>query len=302
MRFKAEFLLDPRFPSVSTVGFATQRFQRFVNPAPDMHDHEFVELFFILDGSADHHIGEQVLEAGPGTLGVVHFGQQHAIVTPRGPIDVMNIYINPSAAPLPALEAPLSNALPRILPLSPGLSHNQNRAIQYRFPDPTAATTMLTSMDREANTRAPGWQDAMRLWMKLFLIECARLILEQEPPEPGDLPPAAATLERLRRHLDEHFTEPVKLDTLAKKAHISKAYLCRAFRRHTGRTVLEYVHQRRVEKAMVLLDSTELRVVEVAAQCGFHDLSHFNRIFRRVAGVTPSGFRARELAAAPAGA
>lgn len=297
MLVRLDLLDDPRFPSIATVGFATQFFPAYEYSEIALHDHDVVELFYIVAGEAEHHINGEVLPAPAGTLGVVHYGQSHCVTTPKGPVDIVNVYINPAAAPLPALEAPLSIAIPRILPLSPALGHNQNRVTQLQFPDPDRVTGILMAMNRESTERPPGWQDTMRVWMKLFLVECARHVLATEPPDPADLAPAAATLERLRRHLDEHFAEEVKLDELAKRSRISKAYLCRAFRRHTGRTVLEYVHQRRVEKAMVLLDSTEQRIAEIAEACGFKDLSHFNRIFRRVAGASPSDFRRREVAA-----
>ncbi len=293
MRPSRKLLQSPTLPSLKTVGFATQRFGNYVNRRADLHTHDVVELFFVLAGSGRHltDSGAQPLE--PGDLGVVNFGQHHSIVTGREPMDVVNIYLDPARYRLPPLSPPLSGVLPRLLPLSPGLGHQGNRVQQFHLPDGAVMAGLLLALNREASDCAPGHLDAMQNYLRLFLIECARAAAAVKP----DLVTGGASLSpgvaRVCRVLNTHWNRSHRLGDLATVGRTSREHLCRLFRRETGKTVIEYLHQRRIEQAMMLLDSTDEKIIAVAFEVGFRDLSQFNRVFRRIAGVTPSAFRRR---------
>jgi YesN/AraC family two-component response regulator len=90
----------------------------------------------------------------------------------------------------------------------------------------------------------------------------------------------------------EHFAEDITLEDAARQAGLSRFHFCRLFRRETGWTFLEYLHQFRVRRAQALLADRYVRITEVAYTVGFSDLSHFDRTFRRMVGRSPSEYRA----------
>ena len=65
----------------------------------------------------------------------------------------------------------------------------------------------------------------------------------------------------------------------------------RCFRRTVQTSPVQYVRQLRIQKAAALLRTTDLKINEAAAACGFLDMSYFSRIFRSYAGVTPTEYR-----------
>jgi AraC-like DNA-binding protein len=73
--------------------------------------------------------------------------------------------------------------------------------------------------------------------------------------------------------------------------HVSTFYFCKIFRKTTGLTFTDYLGRVRVEKAKNLLLNPHLRVSEVAYTVGFQSLTHFNRLFRKITGRAPTGFR-----------
>ena len=121
-------------------------------------------------------------------------------------------------------------------------------------------------------------------------------------PSPSSRNRHPNSISRARRFIDEHYTEQLKLRDIAQAADLSRSYLCRAFRKANGRTLVEYLTRRRIEKAQVLLRDTDLLVKEVAFLAGFQSVAHFNRIFKDASGVAPSEFRGKELAARAAAA
>ena len=128
----------------------------------------------------------------------------------------------------------------------------------------------------------------MRLYWKLFLLQCCRHALRS-----GFVPPPAAPhrLEQLRQYLDHAYAEPLTLDALAQRARLSRTSLCRAFKAYTGKRLFDYLIERRIQAAMIALRGTDEKVVTIALNSGFRDLAYFNRKFKQLVGVTPTAYR-----------
>jgi len=182
------------------------------------------------------------------------------------------------------------------------MAHNMNRVSQYRLDNVDRMATILLALVDEAEQRRPEYLGAMTHYMHLFLIECARFARQHFRADAELVTGSALAVERVRRHIEENWREEMRLDDVAARAHMSGAHLCRLFKKHTGRTIVEYLHHRRIERAMVMLNSTGEKVITIAHESGFGDLAHFNRVFRRITGQTPSEFRRKgDRAATPAG-
>ena len=81
------------------------------------------------------------------------------------------------------------------------------------------------------------------------------------------------------------------LSTLAEAQSISAGYLCAIFKKETGKTVSEYIREKRVLHAANLLATTHLQVQTVALHCGIDDVQYFTKIFKRQMGKTPKEYR-----------
>lgn len=86
---------------------------------------------------------------------------------------------------------------------------------------------------------------------------------------------------------------PLTLDMIAKESGLSKFYLAREFHRLTGKTVVDYIHICRCEKAKQMLAEKERTIEEIAHACGFSNFSYFTKTFTRIVGTRPSAYRAR---------
>jgi AraC-like DNA-binding protein len=106
-------------------------------------------------------------------------------------------------------------------------------------------------------------------------------------------------LRRARDFADRHYAEPLGLDELAKVAGLSKYHFLRLFRATYGLTPMEYVSQRRIERAQDLLRATNLTVTEVCFAVGFSSLGSFSSRFRQLVGERPSDFQRRYADGAP---
>jgi AraC family transcriptional regulator len=104
-----------------------------------------------------------------------------------------------------------------------------------------------------------------------------------------DAPPP--WLASLRAVLDENFDRSLRFDHLARDLGLHPVYVARAFRRHTGTSMSEYVRAARVRHARHLLTSSRRSVDAIAGEAGFSDASHLCHTFTALLGVTPRGYR-----------
>ena len=103
----------------------------------------------------------------------------------------------------------------------------------------------------------------------------------------------AGALERARRWLEEHMTEPYDLAATAHAAAISTRSLLRHFASAHEQSPLDYLHGLRVARARVLLETTYVSVEQVAQMCGYQDAGSFRRVFQRLTKELPAGYRER---------
>jgi AraC-like DNA-binding protein/ligand-binding sensor protein len=96
---------------------------------------------------------------------------------------------------------------------------------------------------------------------------------------------------RARAYILANQADPIDLAKVAQAMHVSTFYFCKLFKKATGLTFTEYLSRVRVEKAKHLLLNPHLRISEIAYDVGFQSLTHFNRVFRQVAGQSPSEYR-----------
>jgi AraC-like DNA-binding protein/ligand-binding sensor protein len=100
-----------------------------------------------------------------------------------------------------------------------------------------------------------------------------------------------AAVARAKHFIAQNQDGAICLATVAKAVNTSTFYFCKLFKRTTGLTFTDYLARVRIEKAKRLLLDRNRRVSEVAYDVGFQSLTHFNRVFRKVAGQSPTSYR-----------
>jgi AraC-like DNA-binding protein/ligand-binding sensor protein len=101
--------------------------------------------------------------------------------------------------------------------------------------------------------------------------------------------PAAVT--RAKQFISQNQDGAICLATVAKAVNTSTFYFCKLFKRATRLTFTDYLARVRIEKAKTLLLNPNRRVSEIAYDVGFQSLTHFNRVFRKIVGRSPSSYR-----------
>lgn len=91
--------------------------------------------------------------------------------------------------------------------------------------------------------------------------------------------------------VDSDLTADLSLHNFARMLNVNSSYLSVLFKKETGKTLTEYVSQKRIEHAVYLLRTTKLQVQTVAQHCGIYDVNYFAKMFKKITGKTPKEYR-----------
>ncbi|MBO5039536.1 MAG: helix-turn-helix transcriptional regulator [Clostridia bacterium] len=98
-------------------------------------------------------------------------------------------------------------------------------------------------------------------------------------------------LKQVLEYIETHFSEEIKLSTLAEIVGMNENYFCRFFHSHTRQTPINYLSLYRIEQAANMLFGSNMSVTEIAFRCGFNDVGYFIKCFKKIKGCTPKQFR-----------
>lgn len=104
---------------------------------------------------------------------------------------------------------------------------------------------------------------------------------------------ASTAVKRVKDYIDSHYIEEITLHGCAKMVSLNAAYLSSSFKKITGQNFSDYLMEKRLEKAEVLLTHTALGIAETAMMAGYENVRYFSKIFRKRYGTTPTEYRAK---------
>lgn len=274
-------------PAVLKFGMDTAYFPGYRNSERIFHELDVTLLSVIVRGSCTHLIGDASYEQCGPSIGITPCGVTHCIITGDAGIEVYNLFFDLDKLLLPPLPAELSDILLALFPFSLKADRVARIALES-----LQCIEALAALHRELVEKPAAYADVIYDYLKLFLVGACRGVLNSGIKISADKEiPGQFRLERVRQKLDSDFRVKITLAELAELAGLNRNYLCRTFRRYAGKTIFAYLLERRVQAAMRQLRQSDEKIIAIAYECGFCDLSHFNRAFKRIAGTAPSAYR-----------
>ncbi len=161
--------------------------------------------------------------------------------------------------------------------------------LDLRFQRNAALPGLAALLEREGDPETRRGTLFRETAFRLFLMELHNHVLDH-----NDTPQQIRHDRRLRRAIDyieAHFDTDLSLTDLCRASGMSASQLTSLFRSQLGTSPYAYVIERRLAKAVQLLQRTEVPIAVVALDCGFADQSHMTRLFRARLGQTPASYR-----------
>lgn len=247
---------------------------------PQAHTHPDVELNFVHGDSITYLHGGRIQRVISGTLAVFWAGIPHQ--TLHAPSSGKGIWIY---LPLPwILQWKLPNNFTARL-LAGEL---------FRFPLDHA---ILGHWPAEYVSNKPYVHQLLQLELQTTL---TRLAITLPPPKASRRPSAHGIMDGGDRHiahvtsfLARNYVETISIDDIAHEVSLNRTYLMHLFRRHCHMSIWEYLTRLRVSHAQRMLTTSNLRVLDIALECGFGSVAPFYNAFSKYCGMRPLAFRNR---------
>lgn len=258
-------------------------------PVSGPHAHDFLTLFYahradgtiVIDGRAWTVAGGDLFVIAPGQ--VVSFVGPHETVAADGwavwfPADVVR----------PGTPGAYSSwrTHPLLFPFARGV----DRAQRLRIPPAERAgwVERCAALAAELRSRRDGCHEAALAHLTLLLVATARLSAGvADQLRSSDEPLLAAVFDVIERR----YHEPISLADVAADVALTAGHLTTVVRRKTGRTVQQWIAQRRMQQARLLLAETGLTVAAISHRVGYPDVSYFIKRFRAEHRLTPAQWR-----------
>ncbi|MBM7839280.1 AraC-like DNA-binding protein [Alkalihalobacillus xiaoxiensis] len=241
---------------------------------PD-HLHDWHEVIFVFGGSGTFLIDSQLLPAKAGDVFIIPSNKIHRGIPDKPHYILSNVlYLHPR------LFAESSDYEASIIHLA-----NQTKQYKFHLTEQAHCTYLLDQLHKEQTEQALGHVQAMMAFVQLIFVHLNRFAIEDR------LQPRMSRFGSLLAYIEEHLSEPLSLDELAKRENVTTAHLSRLFKREVGLTVFDYILTKRISLAKSKLMETGDTIEEIAYHSGFSSLPHFYRSFKRLTDMTPHSYR-----------
>lgn len=257
--------------------------------AVPLHWHNDMELICVKKGQGEISVDLVSHQASEGDIFLVPPGHLHAIRQAEGhSMEYENIIFQLSLL----MSSPTDFCSQQFFaPLLQGRSTLPAR-ISTEHPLHAPLAACLAEIDHYSSQG-----DALStLAIKSRLFELFRLLFSWQKQEPN--PPFASLrpksldlVKTIMKYVENHYGERLTIETMASVSGFSQSHFMKFFKNTMGVSFIEYLNDYRLTMAARLLLASSDTIVAISAECGFENLSYFNRMFRRKYGVTPSEYR-----------
>ena len=257
-------------------------------PQVHVHWHEELEIISVKRGRGTVTVDKQALRIKEGEAIVVFPGQFHGISVEEGEVmEYENIIFQPQLLMASAGDLCTSEFLLPLIEQAPERPVHMKEGMKAW----KEFTEAIDRLDLLCSRKAYGYQ----LGVKGALFDMIWAILQSwKPKEGGRNERSREKIKLLLAYVGEHYGEKITVDEAAGICCYSSSHFMKYFKQYMGVPFIEYLNGYRLFKAAVLLLSSDDPITAVAQNCGFDNLSYFNRLFRKRYGCTPGEYRNRE--------
>jgi AraC-like DNA-binding protein/CheY-like chemotaxis protein len=132
----------------------------------------------------------------------------------------------------------------------------------------------------EARIRDRGTLDEYNRWIRFVLEEYCTILNSR-----------SRLVRKALEFVGNNYAKDLRLSEVARRLEVSESYLSRLFSREMNCGFVTYLSKVRIEKALKLLKTTELKIYEIAEKTGYPNTEHFNRTFKKLLGRSPKEYR-----------
>lgn len=264
------------------------------------HTHNFLELVYVVSGTAMHTVNGRTGEVGPGDYFIIDYKMQHAYKCEKGQqVTLINLLFRPrfidrTLAHCDSFQQILSHYL---IQFQDAVLTQVPTGTVFHDTDGTLRP-LLTAMQTEYERQNYGYIELLRCYLIQIIVLILRSLAEGIRTKPRH-----ACTQFMTAYINSHYMEAVSLAQISHELNYSLPYLSKRFRADMGISFQQYLQKIRIYHSCRLLANSQKTVREVAELVGYSDIKFFQTVFKRQMQMPPKAYQrlCRTSASAPPG-
>lgn len=282
--------------TLQTKDYLKDNYDVFVNKVSDgencFHAHEFIEFSYVEKGQGTHWINgiEEPLETGD--IYIINANIPHEYRVLNQDFTIYNCIFQPYI-----LDNSFQNHSNFVGMAYDYLFHSLNMQPDAKSYIRLSAKRvyqigeLFREMYSEYNSKKNGYIQILHSNIKKLLVYMFRLYRDDNSQMQNPALYKQMIIESVKKYILNNHAQSLKCGDLAKQVYLSTGYLSRIFKENTGKTVIEYLQEIRVNHACDLLKTTDLNISKIMELCGYSDVKHFYEVFYKQTAKTPGLYR-----------
>ncbi len=248
------------------------------------HTHDFIEIVYVMRGSAVEKVNDGEYDVKRGDLIFINYRSTHTFISDDD-FAYINICFKPDT--VDSLITPENAfALLQLTAFDELRKENNDGMVSFFGNERDEIETLLQSMLSEYRSKNSFRRTVLESYMNILLVK----ILRKTAAEPHS-DDRSGTWQEIADYIDQNLGEELTLSALAQKCFYNPSYFSRIFKEHFDMSLTEYINRRRIELAKKLLLKETISVEEIAYRVGYPSKSSFYRAFTRLTGTTPAEYK-----------
>lgn len=257
-------------------------------PSTNYHKHNFLELAYVVNGSALHEMNGNKSMIREGDYFIIDYGIAHKYESIGDkPLTVLNCLFIPSFIDRSLLKTRSFNEVINNYLIRFNCKTLKDHSPLFLFTDNECRVkNILLAMVEEYNAKPAGYLELLRCYLLEIIITSMRLLSD------ADKDVVYGNYSNyIMKYVNENYMNHITLSEIANTLGYSLPYLSQKFKNDTGISFNNYLQKVRIEQSCRLLANTDKKIIEVAQLSGYDDIKFFNKVFRKILNVTPSEFK-----------
>ena len=266
-------------------------------PPTKPHMHDFHELVLIVKGSCRfiYQHTERVLVPGDVYLIEPHYWHHYVI---DGPFECYNLmyYSDRLGTKLENISSPSFFDADRTIAVGEKAWIPANRVqwdniIHFTPQQALPLQNMMKTILEEQEKQHYGFETIQKALVEVLLVTIKRMQCETIVPHASKKDPHALLVEQALIYIENHLVEPLSIEQIAARYHMSHSHFRRIFKQAVGLPPLEYINRLRIVKSLAYFQQHDSTIAEAAAAVGISDANYYSRLFKKVIGYSPKYFK-----------
>ena len=306
--------LSPHNPVEKAVIYPGERFFKdgeaiFISksqehPRSELHAHSFFEIAYVASGRGIHLVGNpasgrlQEYQVSQGDLFIINHNMPHVFRSQETGEEMLTVYnccFNPDFLDSSLLDCHSFSQVIRHM-----LFHSFFPEESLSGPDVHLTVHEARSVEQlyqkmlsEFREKDSGYIEILRAYVIELIVIIFRAYRKSVALGDRTDIHRSHVVEKIMLYMQSNLSADLRIDKLSAMAFLSSNHFCKLFKESTGMTVVEYAQKIRIEEAIRLLQASDRKVIDIAAEVGYRDIKFFNQVFKRLTGESPSSFRKR---------